>query len=124
MAKQAIKKGPPKDRVGTNPLISSVVRQVVGANAGSQNIKESNEDLAKILLERLKNQGIKSITYRFPVEEIAEFDQMIMDLQKALSGKRVNKNDVIRSGVNTLLEDWKKNKKESVVFKLLKERVR
>jgi len=111
------------NKLGSNPLIDSVVKQVVGADANDSAqqaaIKQTQAELAEALIERLKEQGIKSITYRFPVEEIAEFDLMIIDLQKALNGKRVNKNDVIRTGVNIVLEDWKKNKKDSLIYRVL-----
>jgi len=111
------------NKLGSNPLIDSVIKQVIGpgANEKSQGatLDQPQKEMAEALIERLKEQGIKSITYRFPVEEISEFDIMIMNLQKALNGKRVNKNDVMRTGVNILLEDWKKNKKDSLIYKVL-----
>jgi len=109
MAKQA-------NREDNHPLISSVIKQVVGQDPEAP---ASPEELITALIERLKNQGIKSVTYRFPIEEISEFDQTILDLQKALGGKRVSKNDVIRTGVNLILEDWQRNKRKSLIFRLL-----
>ena len=112
------------NKMGTNPLISSVVNQVIGQERDSASSNSKNS-LTKALLARLKSlQGIKSVTYRFPVEEIAEFDQMILDIQKALGGKRVSKNDVVRTGVNSLLEDWQNNGRNGLIFKLLQERVK
>ncbi|MBU2592204.1 MAG: hypothetical protein ABH867_02215 [Patescibacteria group bacterium] len=116
MSKQANKKQAPVPRLGFNPLVDNVMRQMVGQ---SQIPKVDQKDLVEKLVESLKEQGIKSVTYRFPMQEISSFDLAILDLQKALKGKRVNKNDVIRTSVNILLEDWKKNKKESLIFKIM-----
>ena len=109
MAKQA-------NKIGSNPLISSVIKQVVGQDPEAPS---SPKEFIGALLDRLKTQGIKSITYRFPVEEISEFDKTILDIQRALGGKRVNKNDVIRTSVNLTLEDWQRNGKKSLIFRLL-----
>ena len=113
------------NKLGSNPLMNSVLKQVVGQNANQYDketaIKQNRSELIRVLIKKLKNLGIKSVTYRFPVEEINEFDLMIMDIQKAFGGKRINKNDVIRTGVNILAEDWRKNKKDSLIYKILEE---
>lgn len=112
-----------KGKLGSNPLADNVLRQVVGEEENNKfaGTSSNRHDLIEALFARLKGlQGIKSVTYRFPVEEITEFDQMVLDLQKALGGKRVSKNDVIRSGVNLLIEDWQRHGKNGLVFNLLK----
>ena len=119
MPKQANKSQTPASRLGFNPLVGNVMRQVVGQSQVVEAGKVDQKDLVEKLVERLKEQGIKSVTYRFPVGEITNFDLTILDLQRDLKGKRVNKNDVIRTSVNVFLEDWKKNKKESLVFKVM-----
>ena len=113
MSKQA-------NKLGSNPLIDSVVKQVIGQTASDSNLDQSKNQIINDLIKKLEELGIKSVTYRFPIEEISEFDKMIMGLQKALGGTRVNKNDVIRTGVSFIVQDWKKNKKESLIFQLLK----
>lgn len=115
MAQQANKSG----KLGTNPLIDQVINQVVGKTKNETQLGFSEKEIIEALLARLKNQGIKSVTYRYPLEEITEFDQMILDLQKALGGKRVSKNDVQRTAVNFLLEDWQRRGRKSLIFKLL-----
>lgn len=107
------------NKLGSNPLIDNVIRQVVS----SSKTTFSEKEILETLLKRLEFQGIKSVTYRFPVEEISEFDQMVLELQKALGGKRVNKNDLVRTGVNYLIEDWQKKNKRGLVFRLFQKRV-
>lgn len=101
--------------------MDKIVSQVTGnqPQSKSQPGSVNDREMVAALIARLKIQGIKSITYRFPVEEILEFDQMILDIQKGLGGKRVSKNDVMRSATNFFLEDWQKRGKNSIVFKML-----
>ena len=103
------------NKLGSNPLMESVFSQVTTQTASPQ----KSESLINALIQRLKIQGIKTVTYRFSLEEVNEFNKMILDMQTALNGTRVNKNDVIRTGVNALMEDWKNNKTKSVIFQFL-----
>lgn len=111
-----------KSKIGFNPLVDTVMKQVVSQPA-PQKGNSTDSKMIKALLARLENQGIKSVTYRYPVEEIAEFDQMILDIQKGLGGKRVSKNDVQRTAVNFLLEDWQERGTNSLIFRVLKKQV-
>lgn len=63
-------------------------------------------------------QRLASSTFRFRPEELEELDRVFGEV-KGENTQTVSKNDVVRLGLNWLLEDYRRNGEESVLVQVL-----
>lgn len=60
---------------------------------------------------------LASTTFRFRAEELEALDSAFADLKK--DNRTISKNDIVRLGLVWVLEDYKKNKGESMLAQVL-----
>jgi hypothetical protein len=65
-----------------------------------------------------QKQRLASSTFRFQPEELAELDAVAAEIQLAAPGK-ISKNDVVRLALNWLLSDYRRNKEQSTLGKVV-----
>lgn len=65
-----------------------------------------------------QKQRLASCTFRFQPEELSELDVVAAELQQAAPGK-VSKNDIVRLALNWLLSDYRRNREQSTLGKVV-----
>ena len=68
-------------------------------------------------LQLQRKQHLASQTFRFRPEELAALDRVSGQL-KGPAGRGLSKNDLVRLGLNWLLDDYEQNGEESVLAKV------
>lgn len=70
------------------------------------------------LFRRLhEKQHLASSTFRFRADELEELEAVFAEVKK--SSRTISKNDIVRLGLTWLLEDYRRNKDESVLAQVL-----
>jgi hypothetical protein len=74
------------------------------------------EELRQGLLNRRR---LSSFTFRFRAEELEDLDRVAAQVNRGVQSK-ISKNDIVRLGLNWLLQDYAHNKENSMLASVLK----
>jgi hypothetical protein len=85
------------------------------ARADANGYVRIEEDLRKGLLDKRR---LSSFTFRFRSKELEDLDGVAAELNREVAQK-VSKNDIVRLGLNWLLQDYQQNKRNSVLASVL-----
>jgi len=97
-------------------------RTGTGAQEQETKVPQHRGVIAPALVEKLrkavKQLGKEAATHRFTLEEKRKLADIIYTY--ARQGYRTSENELVRIGMNWLVEDYRENGKESVLHKVLK----